>query len=156
MIESRRKVNIVGGGIAGLLAAIELARSGVQVTVFEAAAELGGRARTKQTDGFSLNQGPHALYITGAFKRELDRLGIPYTGQKTNPAEPQGLYRGRLHRLPTSLSTLAFSSLFSVSEKLAFAGRLEAVKTTTSPSPSPAVTLKTRLELARAVCASGT
>ncbi len=127
MAESQRKVNIVGGGIAGLLASIELARSGAQATVFEAAAELGGRARTKQVDGFSLNQGPHALYITGAFKRELDRLGIPYTGQRTNPAEPQGLYRRRLYRLPTSLSTLAFSSLFSVSEKLAFAGVQKAV-----------------------------
>jgi phytoene dehydrogenase-like protein len=127
VIESQRKVNIVGGGIAGLLAAVELARSGAQVTVFESAAELGGRARTKQAGGFSLNQGPHALYITGAFKRELDRLGIPYAGQRTNPPEPQGIYRGQLHRLPTSLSSLVFSSLFSVSERLAYAGVQKAV-----------------------------
>ena len=123
----KQSANIVGGGVAGLLAAIELAKAGVQVMLFESAAELGGRARTKQADGFSLNQGPHALYITGAFKRELDRLGIPYTGKKANPPEPQGLYRGQLHRLPTSLSSLAFSSLFTIGEKLAFAGVQKAV-----------------------------
>ena len=35
----RISVNIVGGGIAGLIAAVELARAGVKVRVFEAAAE---------------------------------------------------------------------------------------------------------------------
>jgi phytoene dehydrogenase-like protein len=120
-------VNIIGGGITGLVAAIELARAGAGVTLFESAAELGGRARTKNAGGYFLNQGPHALYITGAFKRELDRLGIPYSGQKTNPHEPQGLYQGKLHRLPTSLSSLAFNSLFSVSEKISFAGVQKAI-----------------------------
>jgi len=42
-----RSVAIVGGGIAGLIAAIDLARAGVKVSVFEAAVELGGRARTQ-------------------------------------------------------------------------------------------------------------
>src|SRR5690349_4592166 len=91
------EVNIVGGGIAGLLAAVELARGGAKVRLFESAAELGGRARTKETDGFFLNQGPHALYIAGAFKRELDRLGIPYTGRRTEGGERQAIYRGELH-----------------------------------------------------------
>jgi phytoene dehydrogenase-like protein len=124
---SSGNVNIVGGGIAGLIAAIELARAGTKVTLFESAADLGGRARTKHADGFLLNQGPHALYTIGAFKRELDRLGIPYSGLKTAPLEPQGLYRGKLYRLPTSASSLMFSSLFSVGEKLAFAGVQKAV-----------------------------
>lgn len=127
MASSSGNVNIVGGGIAGLIAAIELARAGAQVALFESAAELGGRARTKHVDGFLLNQGPHALYITGAFKRELDRLGIPYTGLTASPPEPQGLYEGKLYRLPTSASSLMFSSLFSVGEKLAFAGVQKAV-----------------------------
>jgi phytoene dehydrogenase-like protein len=120
-------VNIVGGGIAGLIAAVELARAGAKVTLFEAAAGLGGRARTKRADGFSLNQGPHALYITGAFRRELDRLGIPYSGRKANPSEPQGIHRGELYRLPTSLPSLAFSGLFSVSERIAFAAAQKSI-----------------------------
>jgi len=89
-----RHVNIIGGGIAGLLAATELSRNGAKVTLFESAAELGGRARTRHADGFFLNQGPHALYIAGAFKRELDRLGIPYSGRLTEGGELQAIYRG--------------------------------------------------------------
>lgn len=115
------KVIVVGGGIAGLLAAVELARSGVKVTLFEAAADPGGRARTKNADGFLLNQGPHALYLKGEFHRELARLGIPFSGQKANPAEPQGFYQGKLYRFPTSLASLAFTDLFSTADKLGFA-----------------------------------
>src|SRR5688572_7403966 len=95
-------VTVVGGGIAGLIASIELARAGSKVTLFEQAADFGGRARTKEANGFFLNQGPHALYITGAFKRELDRLGVPYTGRRTEGGDRQAIYRGELHRLPAS------------------------------------------------------
>jgi phytoene dehydrogenase-like protein len=120
-------VSIVGGGIAGLIAAIDLARAGAKVVLFESAAELGGRARTKNAAGFFLNQGPHALYIVGAFKRELDRLGIPYAGQRAGLHEPQGLYEGKLHRLPTSLSSLVFTGLFSIEEKLSYANAQKAI-----------------------------
>lgn len=117
---TQHSVNIVGGGIAGLIAAVELARAGVQVQLFESAAELGGRARTKQSDGFLLNQGPHALYF-GAFHRELQRLGIPFTGQVTMPQEPQGIWNGKLHRLPTSVASLAFTNLLGFGDKISFA-----------------------------------
>jgi phytoene dehydrogenase-like protein len=123
----KSEVNIVGGGIAGLLAAVELARSGAKVTLFESAAELGGRARTKHADGFFLNQGPHALYIAGAFKRELDRLGIAYAGRRTEGGERQAIYRGELHRLPASLATLAMTSLMGVGDKVTFARMQKAV-----------------------------
>ena len=38
-------VGIIGGGYAGLAAAVTLARRGVAVTLFETAKVLGGRAR---------------------------------------------------------------------------------------------------------------
>lgn len=114
------KINIVGGGIAGLVAAIELARAGARVTLFEQAAELGGRARTRKVDGFSLNQGPHALYIKGAFHRELKRLGIPFSGQKPRPVEPQAIYHGKLHRFPDSVTSLVTGSFFGLADKLDF------------------------------------
>jgi phytoene dehydrogenase-like protein len=124
---SKASVTIVGGGIAGLIAAIDLARAGSKVTLFEQAADLGGRARTKQVDGYFLNQGPHALYIAGAFKRELDRLGIPYTGRRTEGGERQAIYRGELHRLPASIATLAMTSLMGVADKVSFARVQKAV-----------------------------
>lgn len=129
-------VGVVGGGVAGLVAAAELARAGAKVVLFEAAPELGGRARTKAADGFCLNQGPHALYIQGAFRRELERLGVEVRGKKTEPVSPQGLWRGKLHRLPASAGSLAATKLFGVREKLQFAGALKAVTDGAQPEGS--------------------
>ncbi|WP_037887460.1 DUF4056 domain-containing protein [Streptomyces sp. NRRL S-87] len=46
---SRMKVAVIGGGFAGLAAAWWLTAAGVQVTLFEAAKELGGRVRTDRS-----------------------------------------------------------------------------------------------------------
>jgi len=73
-------VAIVGGGIAGLIAAAALARRGLRPVVFEAAPELGGRAQTRIVDGFCFNQGPHALYLAGALKAALDDLSLSAPG----------------------------------------------------------------------------
>jgi phytoene dehydrogenase-like protein len=61
-----RRITIVGGGIAGLSAAIACAEGGAAVTLLEAHATLGGRARSD--DGpYKANLGPHALYRDGRF-----------------------------------------------------------------------------------------
>ena len=56
-----KPVAIIGGGLAGLTAAVWLARADVPVTVFEKARHLGGRALTEQRGGFYFNLGPHAI-----------------------------------------------------------------------------------------------
>ena len=65
-------VAVVGGGWAGCAAAVELARRGVQVTLFEAARTLGGRARQVEVDGRVLDNGQHILL--GAYKQTLGLL----------------------------------------------------------------------------------
>lgn len=67
---------VVGGGLAGLVAACKLAQGGVATTLLEASGRLGGRAATDIDDGFALNQGPHALYVGGPGMRELAELGV--------------------------------------------------------------------------------
>jgi phytoene dehydrogenase-like protein len=62
---------VVGGGLAGLTAAAEIARSGRPVTVLEAAEHLGGRARSRR----------HALYRTGGGMAVLRRLGVHPRGR---------------------------------------------------------------------------
>jgi hypothetical protein len=52
---------VVGGGLAGLSVAAQAGRS---VTVFEQAADVGGRAATQVSEGISFNLGPHALYFS--------------------------------------------------------------------------------------------
>lgn len=115
------KVNIVGGGIAGLLAAVELGRAGLVVELFEAAADPGGRARTKEADGYFLNQGPHALYNGGALKRELDRLGIVHTGGRAMARSRKAIWQGKLHSLPVDGKSLMLSGLFGLRDKAVFA-----------------------------------
>ncbi|MCX5421737.1 NAD(P)-binding protein [Streptomyces sp. NBC_00078] len=58
------RITVIGGGFAGLTAAVTAAEAGARVTVFEAHHTLGGRART--ADGpYRTNDGPHALYSGG-------------------------------------------------------------------------------------------
>ncbi len=63
------RIAIVGAGWAGLAAAITLARHGRSVTLFEAAPEAGGRARSLEHKGMMLDNGQH-LFI-GAYRETL-------------------------------------------------------------------------------------
>jgi hydroxysqualene dehydroxylase len=54
-------VAIIGGGYAGMAAAVGLAGRGVTVTVFESAQQLGGRARGVMHQGTQLDNGQHLL-----------------------------------------------------------------------------------------------
>jgi squalene-associated FAD-dependent desaturase len=54
-------VAVIGGGYAGMAAAVTLAERGVPVTVFEAARTLGGRARRVEHREFALDNGLHIL-----------------------------------------------------------------------------------------------
>jgi len=67
------RVAIAGGGPAGLVAARHLAAAGVDVTVYEAAEQVGGRVGSRTHDGFTLDRGFQVLF-TGypAVRRELD------------------------------------------------------------------------------------
>ena len=68
---------VIGGGWAGCAAAVELAGQGHQVTLFEAARTLGGRARRVDCHGRALDNGQHILL--GAYSstlRLLKRVGI--------------------------------------------------------------------------------
>lgn len=70
-------VTVVGGGLAGLVAAITAAEAGSTVDLHEAHPMLGGRARSTQGP-FVANLGPHALYCDGPLWRWLvDRSLLP-------------------------------------------------------------------------------
>jgi len=63
------KVAVIGGGYAGLAAAVTLAQAGIPVTVYEAGRELGGRARRVVVNGVILDNGLHILI--GAYRETL-------------------------------------------------------------------------------------
>ncbi|MFY9721725.1 MAG: hydroxysqualene dehydroxylase HpnE [Azonexus sp.] len=63
------KVAVIGGGWAGIAAAVELTAAGVETTLFEAGRTLGGRARSVSIDGRTLDNGQHILL--GAYRETL-------------------------------------------------------------------------------------
>lgn len=103
-----RNCIIVGGGPAGLLAAIHLAGAGLAVTVLESRAALGGRASSEPHAGLNVNQGPHAFYLGGAARRELAAVGIDPPGWRPTVATLSILLRdGELRRSPGGPRALA-------------------------------------------------
>lgn len=110
-------VAVVGGGMAGLTAACYLARAGLQVTVFEKAPILGGRAATREADGFLFNRGIHALYTGGAASLAFEELGVAY-GHGT-PKETFVLEGTELRSFPTSPSQFLHTDLLGAGDKLA-------------------------------------
>ena len=71
------RIAILGGGYAGMAAAVELAAAGKEAVVFEAGKVLGGRARKVALDGRELDNGQHLLI--GAYCEQLRlmrRVGI--------------------------------------------------------------------------------
>jgi len=71
------EVVIVGGGLAGLVAARRLADDGADVTLFERREEVGGRVRSRQVDGFTLDRGFQVLFTAyPAVRQELDLAAL--------------------------------------------------------------------------------
>ena len=56
-----RTAVVIGGGISGLIAARDLARSGLSVTLLEAGAELGGCVGTHRVAGLALDSGAESF-----------------------------------------------------------------------------------------------
>ena len=60
-VAAMHKITVIGGGVAGLTAAITCAETGASVRLLEAHDSLGGRARSTGGD-YKANLGPHAIY----------------------------------------------------------------------------------------------
>ncbi len=52
-----KPIIVIGGGIAGLTAALELQRSGKEVVLLEKSDSIGGRMKTETVNGFKLDKG---------------------------------------------------------------------------------------------------
>jgi len=120
-----KQVAIVGGGWAGIACAIELADQGVPVTLFEAAKQLGGRARRVDWDGLAIDNGQHLMI--GAYRETLRLMTRLGTAQHLERRQLQLSMPGfllQLPRLPKPLH-LAFGLLtahgLSLRDKLAAA-----------------------------------
>ncbi len=99
MNTSTSHITIVGGGVAGLTAAISCAEGGASVSLLEAHSAVGGRARSSE-GRYKANFGPHVLYKDGPFWRWLvdhkllpRYAGLPLAGVKCR-------WQGEFRRTP--------------------------------------------------------
>ncbi|MEV0207123.1 FAD-dependent oxidoreductase [Streptomyces sp. NPDC050788] len=96
------RITVIGGGFAGLTAAIAAAEAGAKVTVHEAHHTLGGRARTAEGP-YRTNDGPHALYSGGphwTWLKQRDLLGPLAPIPALEAARMRLRHHGVLRRTP--------------------------------------------------------
>jgi squalene-associated FAD-dependent desaturase len=143
---SRRRVVVVGGGLAGITAALDLADAGVSVTLLEVRTRLGGAAYSFDREGLEIDNGQHVfLRCCTDYRSLLGRLGVEdrtvLQERLSIPVIAPGGKRGRLARsgLPTPLhlaGALATYPFLSALERLRAAGTARALSKLDLEDPS--------------------
>ena len=77
------RVTVIGGGAGGLAAAIDLAKSGVAVTLLERAPTLGGKIRQSQVGEASIDAGPTVLTMRWVFDALFSDAGTSLSNHLT-------------------------------------------------------------------------
>ncbi|KOU68923.1 FAD-dependent oxidoreductase [Streptomyces sp. MMG1533] len=96
------RITVIGGGFAGLTAAVTAAEAGAKVTIHEAHHTLGGRARTAEGP-YRTNEGPHALYKGGphwTWLQQRDLIGPLAPIPPLEAARMRLRHKGVLRRTP--------------------------------------------------------
>jgi protoporphyrinogen oxidase len=95
------RVAVIGAGPAGLTAAYQLAKAGVEVEVFEASGVVGGLARSIPLWGQTVDLGPHRFFSSDA---RVNRLWLEVVGRDYQMVDrtTRIYYRGRFFNYPLS------------------------------------------------------
>ncbi|MFN9120085.1 MAG: protoporphyrinogen oxidase [Gemmatimonas sp.] len=102
-----RSVAVVGAGITGLVAAYELRRRGVNVTLYEASGHAGGAIRTTHADGFLAEHGPNSFVTSAPVDALLQRLDLQDDVVEANPGANRRYVVRHGMPLPFPLTPLA-------------------------------------------------
>lgn len=117
-----RRVIVIGGGIAGLMAAILLKRVGISVEVFERDDAVGGSIRTAfLKDRYLIEKGPQWFFkgeervirLIKDFGAESDLMTSEH-----NMDSCKVLWKKEIYNFPVSKSQFLKSSLFSLRERM--------------------------------------
>jgi oxygen-dependent protoporphyrinogen oxidase len=103
------RVVVVGGGISGLAAALELLDAGLDVTLLEASERLGGPIFTERRDGFIIDAGPDSFLSSKPGGLALAaRLAL--SSRIVNTSQDGGgtfiVHEGRMEPLPEGITML--------------------------------------------------
>ncbi|MHB8419482.1 MAG: protoporphyrinogen oxidase [Myxococcales bacterium] len=96
------KVAVIGGGVAGLSAALGLLEAGAEPTVFEAEPRAGGKVGSLREHGFLTENGPNALAASAASAFGLaQQLGLGGEIREAKSPAARWVFRaGRLRKAP--------------------------------------------------------
>jgi squalene-associated FAD-dependent desaturase len=145
-VSGGRRVVVIGGGLAGISAALDLADAGAEVTLLEVRTRLGGAAYSFDRDGLEIDNGQHVfLRCCTAYRGLLERLGVTdrtYLQERLSiPVVAPGGRRGTLARsgLPAPLHlavALLTYPFLSTGERLRAAGTARALSKLDLDDPS--------------------
>lgn len=79
----KRRAAVVGAGLGGLASAVELARRGWAVTVFDKQPFTGGKARSEQMGGWRFDLGPSLLTLPQVFRQTFAEAGDDFDAHCT-------------------------------------------------------------------------
>lgn len=116
----QRSVAVVGAGITGLVAAYELRRRGVDVTLYEASDHAGGAIRTSHTDGFLAEHGPNSFVTSAPVDALIAQLDLSDDVVEAN-AQANRRYvvrNGMLQSFPMTPPAMLTTRLFSLKAKM--------------------------------------
>lgn len=71
----KKRITVIGSGIAGLSCASFLAKEGHDVTLIEKNSSIGGRARKFEAEGFMFDMGPSWYWMPDVFERFYNQFG---------------------------------------------------------------------------------
>ncbi len=95
---------VVGGGVAGLVAARHLALEGHRVTVLEASDRTGGALRTATLAGVAIDVGAEAFSLTRPQTRSLvDELGLAANVVAPRRSDPRLLLPDGMYAMPHAM-----------------------------------------------------
>lgn len=111
-------IAILGGGISGLTAAFKLKKAGKEFILLEGENSLGGKIRSSQHDGYTVEHGPNTVLINnGEIKKLIEDLGIweqLIFPEKVASSNRFVLKNNRIEPFPSGFGKAIKSKLFSI------------------------------------------
>ena len=111
-VTSRPHVAVLGGGFAGMSAALQLAAAGARVTLLEREPRLGGKAGEWRDAGYRFDTGPSVLTLPEVVRATFERVGLtcPVAFRPATPlcryVYPDGRVWDVYHELDATLAGL--------------------------------------------------
>ena len=120
-----KDVIIIGAGLTGLSAGVELTKRGLSVAIIEKRDRVGGQIETFRENGFLFESGPNtgsgaSQEVMELYKTVAGRCEIEFAARE---AESRWIWKeGEFHPLPNGLMSGITTPLFTMADKLRILG----------------------------------